>query len=353
MGARRFVCERNYEMDYNPAANRQELWSVSVTTAPEAEEGVVELFQRAFNQNASSYTSLETGATKVTVYLPHKPIWQAPALAAFRKALYRSAAFRLQRQAQLSALHPKGCAPGTPLAPRKKAGPPRLFVKRVRWEDWAESWKRHFKPLAIGSSLLIRPSWCRKRPRAGQVTVVLDPGLSFGTGQHPTTAFCLRQIVARRRPGKSQSFLDLGTGSGILAIAAAKLGYAPVDALDFDAEAVRIAQANAQKNHVAERIHIRRQDVSRLARRGEREYSLVCANLQTDLLLPERDRILARLDSSGMLVLAGIMKTEFNRVRRAYEAAGLGLVASRTEHEWRSGTFRWRPTQVESALKPA
>ena len=295
---------------------RQELWSVSVTTSPEVQDGVMELFERAFNQSATSYTNLAKGVTTVSTYLLQKPNWRAPALVAFRKALEL-------------------------LAPRPKAGPARVLVKRVRWEDWAESWKRHFKPLAIGSSLLIRPSWCQRRPRARQATVVLDPGLSFGTGQHPTTAFCLRQLVARHQPAKAQSFLDLGTGSGILAIAAAKLGYAPVEALDFDAEAVRIAEANARKNNVARRVQFRRQDVSRLARRSGRKYSLICANLLTDLLLAERDRILARLEPTGVVVLAGVLKAEFSRVQQAYEIAGLSLVASRAEREWRSGAFRW------------
>jgi ribosomal protein L11 methyltransferase len=302
---------------HTQAVKRQELWSVSVTTSPEAEEGVVELFERAFGQTASSYTDLEKGVTTVSSYLSEKPDWRAPALASFRNAL-------------------------AVVAPRDKPACSRVLVKRVRWEDWAESWKRHFKPLAIGSSLLIRPSWCRRRPRAGQATVVLDPGLSFGTGQHPTTAFCLRQIVAQRRKGKTQSFLDLGTGSGILAIAAAKLGYAAVEALDFDPAAVRIAQANARINLVARRVRLRRQDVRRLPRRSGRKYSLICANLLTDLLLAERDRILARLEPAGLLVLAGVLKTEFARVQQSYEAAGLSLVASRAEREWRSGAFRWR-----------
>ena len=145
--------------------------------------------------------------------------------------------------------------------------------------------------------------------------VVLDPGLSFGTGQHPTTAFCLRQLVARRRPGEAQSCLDIGTGSGILAIAAAKLGYAPVDAFDFDPEAVRIARANARRNGVAARIRFSRQDLTKLPRRSARKYSLVCANLISSLLLAERERILARLQPDGVLVVAGILKEEFAQVQ--------------------------------------
>src|ERR1700743_660101 len=92
------------------------------------------------------------------------------------------------------------------------------------------------------------PSTTQSRLRKAQAVIILDPGLSFGTGQHPTTFFCLRQLVACRKPGVEQSFLDIGTGSGILAIAAAKLGYRPVEAFDFDPASVRVSLENVKKN---------------------------------------------------------------------------------------------------------
>src|SRR5208337_4372949 len=125
-------------------------------------------------------------------------------------------------------------------------------IAKVKREDWAESWKKHFKPLEIifrrdefhespkkenqfklgtrpsersAKSLLVKPSWSKKRPRKNQAVVILDPGLSFGTGQHPTTAFCLRELVRCGKIETRRSFLDIGTGSGILAIAARKLGF--------------------------------------------------------------------------------------------------------------------------------
>jgi ribosomal protein L11 methyltransferase len=220
-------------------------------------------------------------------------------------------------------------------------GPGQISLKSVRKEDWAESWKLHFKPQVIGSALLLKPSWSRRRARKGQAVVVLDPGLSFGTGRHPTTAFCLRQLVARRRSGRSQSCLDIGTGSGILAIAATKLGYAPVDAFDFDPEAVRIARANARRNGVAANIRFQRQDLTKLPRRSTRQHSLVCANLVSSLLMAEQERILARLRTDGVLVIAGILETEFAQVQRSFETAGLRLIASRTQNEWRCGAFCW------------
>jgi SAM-dependent methyltransferase len=125
--------------------------------------------------------------------------------------------------------------------------------------------------------------------------VVLDPGLSFGTGQHPTTGFCLRELVRRRESGVEQSFLDLGTGSGILAIAAAKMGYTPVVALDFDPDCVRVAQNNARRNRVADRVTVRRGDVSCLSKHPRPRHDVVCANLVAPLLVKEADRIAAQV----------------------------------------------------------
>jgi len=297
---------------------RTMLWKISVTTAPEAEEAVAELLGSAFGQPVSSYTPAETRQTAVSVYVPKRPDWSRSRRAEFASGLKRIA---------LSGLD---------------VGPGKIALKRIRREDWAESWKRHFKPLVIGSALLLKPGWSRRRPRKGQAVVVLDPGLSFGTGRHPTTAFCLRQLVARRRPGQAQSCLDVGTGSGILALAAARLGYAPVDAFDYDPQSVRVARANARRNGVSAKIWFWRQDLAKLPRRGARKYSLICANLVSNLLLAERERILARLGAGGVLAVAGILKREFAQVQRAFIAAGLRLAASRTEKEWRSAAFARR-----------
>ena len=219
--------------------------------------------------------------------------------------------------------------------------PGKISIARIRREDWAESWKRHFKPLEIGGVLLIQPSWSRKRPRKNQARVVLDPGLSFGTGHHPTTAFCLREIARRQQIGTNQSFLDIGSGSGILAIAAAKLGFSPVEAFDFDPDAVKIARVNARVNGVAGRIRFRRGDVSRLPLRPKRRYDLICANLISTLLIAAGRRIAAQLQPGGTLVLAGILKSEFASVAKSFAALGLKPASGRTEMEWRSGSFRF------------
>ncbi len=145
----------------------------------------------------------------------------------------------------------------------------------------------------------------------------------------------------RSKLAATKSFLDIGTGSGILAIAAAKLGYKPVHAFDFDPEAVRVARANARVNQVGRKIKIARGDVTKLPLRPARKFDLVCANLISNLLIAERRRIVAQLNPGGTLVLAGILKSEFAQVQKAFEALGLKLVAAKSEKEWRSGSFQF------------
>lgn len=316
-------------------STRGPLSRISVSTTAEAEEAVTELMQNHFGQAPSSYTDIETGIVTVTVYLSKSP-------SKHRQVLDTTALKIALRDIKHCGL---------------KIGPGKISVRRVRREDWAESWKRHFKPIEIGSALLIKPSWSKRAPKRGQAVIVLDPGLSFGTGQHPTTSFCLEQLVKHHPASETRprsrhpspvtrhappSFLDIGTGSGILAIAAAKLGCKPVDAFDFDPEAVRIARENARQNGVSRKINIRREDVTQMPRRWHKKYDLVCANLISTLLVAERERIVARVAPFGVLVLAGILKSEFASVQEAYEGCGMRLMASRTEKEWRSGAFCFR-----------
>lgn len=317
------------------------LTQVSIATSREAEEAVAELVLRVLSQTPSTYFDAETGDTTVSTYLEQPSQW--------------SAAARAELQAGLCTLTECGL----------DIGPGAIASSKVRREDWAESWKRHFKPLEIGDALLLKPSWEKRKPRKGQAVIILDPGLSFGTGHHATTGFCLRQLVEVRKgrgaglglgagresrasaparnldpnPAPALSLLDIGTGSGILAIAAAKLGYSPVRCFDFDPESVRVAKANALQNDVAHLVKPVRHDLTKLPLASATRYHVVCANLIYDLLLAERERILKRLRPDGVLVLAGILQTQFPQVERAYRQAGLQLIATEVEKEWQSGAF--------------
>lgn len=282
-------------------------------TSPEAEEAAVELLGRVFNSPAAIYANEETKITIASVYCDGRAEFTKKKRAALLDGFRRIRAGGL------------------------KLGAGIISVGRVAREDWAESWKRHFKAIEIGPRLLVKPGWIKRRPRKGQAVVVLDPGLSFGTGNHPTTAFCLHALAKFRQSERRQAFLDIGTGSGILAIAAAKLGYAPVRAMDFDAEAVRVARENARRNRVY--FQITRQDITKLPRASRVKYDFICANLISNLLVAEMKRITGRLRPGGALALAGILKEEFSQIERACKRAGLRLVNAKTEGEWRSGVF--------------
>ncbi|MFO1488537.1 MAG: 50S ribosomal protein L11 methyltransferase [Verrucomicrobiota bacterium] len=298
------------------------LWSVSISTTPLAEDAVGELLSNYFSQPAAAYTNIETGVAIITVYVPKKPDW------------------KLAEKALTNGLrHIQSCG--------LSIGSGNLDLQKVARENWAESWKRHFHPIEVGGSLLVKPSWSRQKAKKKQAVVILDPGLSFGTGQHPTTGFCLRQLVelsarpksaSTNRPAKV-SLLDIGTGSGILAIAAAKVGCTPVEAFDFDPDAVAVARTNARRNRVTEKIRILQADVTRLPLRAKRQFSIVCANLISNLLISEQRRIIATVKPGGALILAGILQTEFAQVQTAYESAGLRLLTAFAENEWKSGVF--------------
>lgn len=290
------------------------LWRVSVATSLEAEDAVAEMLGELFDTAAAAYFNLESGVSTVSVFRDQKP---------------DSAKVREEIAAGLKRIEDCGL----------KIGAGKIEIAKVKREDWAESWKRHFHPLEIGKSLLVKPSWSKKRPRKNQAVVILDPGLSFGTGQHPTTSFCLNELVRGRKIGTAQSFLDIGTGSGILAIAAAKLGYQPVHAFDFDPESVRVARENISKNRVDGQLKLTRGDITKLPLQPARQYNLVCANLISNLLIAERRRIVNRLKPNGTLVLAGILATEFAEVERAFADMKLRLASRRVENEWCSGSF--------------
>lgn len=192
----------------------------------------------------------------------------------------------------------------------------------------------------IGNALLIKPSWSKRKARKEQKVIVLDPGLSFGTGQHATTSYCLNEIVRLRTTQRGvPTFLDIGTGSGILAIAAAKMGYAPIYAIDYDADAVRIARENAKRNRVAHKIRFEHQDLTQLKIGHFPRCDLICANLIYDMLCTEAKRITSWLKPGGNLVLAGILREQFAQVREVYEGFGLKLVRSKMHNEWHSGTM--------------
>jgi ribosomal protein L11 methyltransferase len=289
----------------------KDVWQLRVRTAAEAEEAVTELLTRLCDASPSSYTNVERGTCVATFFTQKGRTWLKQRVPALKAGLD----------------HISECG--------LSVKPAAIEIEKVRREDWSESWKKYFKTIRMGRALLIKPSWSKERPLQGQKQIILDPGLSFGTGQHPTTGYCLRELARYRR--RAGAFLDAGCGSGILSIAAAKLGYGPVRAFDFDPVAVRVAKANILKNKA--RVEVTRRDLTRLPDSYASSNQFICANMMAPLLIQEVERLKSRLVPGGTLVLAGILETEFTRLREVYEQAGLRFLRGRTEREWRSGTF--------------
>jgi ribosomal protein L11 methyltransferase len=176
-------------------------------------------------------------------------------------------------------------------------------------EDWAERWKRFHVPILLGGRLYVRPPWEQPAVRPGVQEVVIDPGQAFGTGTHPTTRLCLELMLSL--PDPRGSFADLGSGSGVLAIAAAKLGFEPVSAFDADRAAVAATDANARANAVllsrVERLDLRSGPVP--------VADVVAANLMRPLLLRLSERMQAGVQT---MVLSGLLEHEADEVAAAF-----------------------------------
>ncbi len=294
---------------------RRDLVRLRIAVDPSTEDAVGWLLESEFGQPASIYTDARQNRSWATVYLARRSEWNPARKARLLKGLRDLKAF------------------GLPI--------PRVHVaaSAVPGEDWAESWKRHFKPLVIGRKLVVLPSWSRRQPKPGQALVILDPGLSFGTGNHPTTRFCLEELASARSGSGKRSLLDVGCGSGILAIAAVKLGYDNVLAFDFDPAAVRVARENAAQNNVTRGLRLQQADISALPLRPDQSYDVVCANLTADLLIQHAAKLGRRVAPSGRLALAGILKSQFAEVVAAFRRQGFQLGRARVVREWHSGSF--------------
>lgn len=213
------------------------------------------------------------------------------------------------------------------------AQPPRWKRRRrLREVDWRDGWKRYFKPLAVGRHLVIKPSWHDYSPREGQIVIEIDPGMAFGTGQHPTTEMCLETLEEEIRPG--DRVLDIGTGSGILAIAAAKLGARAVRAIDNDADAVKAARSNAAANGVGDRVEVLE---GKLEQQSHSErYDLLLMNISGALLERLASKLAEILREGGRVIASGFLAEGLESALSALEQAGLKVKRVLSKGEWRA-----------------
>ncbi len=214
-----------------------------------------------------------------------------------------------------------------------------LTTRTVNEEDWANAWKDYFHVTHIGQRLVIRPSWREYTPKDDEVVLTLDPGMAFGTGLHPTTRMCLEQVEQRVRSG--MRVLDVGTGSGILAIAAAKLGAESVYAIDNSSVAVESTLANAEMNGLSERIQVVLGvlDEAEAAQMAGR-YDFVIANIIAHIIGSIAPQLAQVVSPTGVLVVSGIIEARRHDAEDPLLAAGLELVEQVKIDDWLALVYR-------------
>lgn len=198
--------------------------------------------------------------------------------------------------------------------------------------DWANEWRKHYHVQRVGRRLVIRPSWEPYVPGPGDLVIQLDPGMAFGTGSHPTTVLCLQALEDVLRGG--ETVVDIGTGSGILAIAAARLGARRVLAVDIQDEAIAAARTNAAANGVDDVVQVERISAEALADGSRSTFDVVVMNIVADVIIPAAPVLRRIVAPEGRVLLCGIIAGREGDVRRALEATGLRVVARHSSGEW-------------------
>ena len=217
---------------------------------------------------------------------------------------------------------------------------PAPHFKILEETDWANAWKEHYHPFRVGQSIWIQPSWHSSEETTDEngetlkpddVVLVLDPGMAFGTGLHPTTQKCLRALEQIIQPG--DRVLDVGTGSGILSIAAVKLGAASAVGIDTDEIAVKSAVANAAMNDVNEKITFWRGDLRTVS---DREWDVIVVNILAPIIMGmlKQDNLISYLRPKGLLVLSGIIDTQIADVENVLKSVGGTVIEKLTVRDW-------------------
>jgi ribosomal protein L11 methyltransferase len=199
--------------------------------------------------------------------------------------------------------------------------------------QWGEVWKRFFKPLRITKNIIVKPSWERYSATGRETVIEIDPGMAFGTGQHPSTSMCIEameEILLKDRTFQKWRVLDVGTGTGILGISAAKLGASSVMCVDIDDQAVEIAHKNVAVNHVGDRVVIVNSDVAKI----KGTFELIVANLTAETLIKIKSHLVKMMEKGGYLVISGIFEKNRQDVERAFTRDDLISHKVIADKEW-------------------
>jgi ribosomal protein L11 methyltransferase len=230
---------------------------------------------------------------------------------------------------------------------------PEPVIQVLEEKDWAEAWKRQYQIQRVGRRTVIVPAWEEYSPAPGEIVLRLEPGMAFGTGLHPTTRLCLRALEQHCPPGGN--LLDVGTGSGVLAIAAAKLGARFVLALDADGAAVSVARENVSMNGVGGQVTVQHGTLpggdavpvyfvsdGNLELLDSGQFDLIIVNILAHVIIDLAPALAARVAPAGAVIAAGLIDTQEHLVTESFEAAGLSVVERAQEKDWVSLVARRR-----------
>lgn len=204
-----------------------------------------------------------------------------------------------------------------------------MEMKNVNEEDWSTAWKKYYHPVRVGEHLVVCPSWEEYEKQPEDIVLTLNPGMAFGTGTHDTTRLCMELLERYITP--SDHVLDVGCGSGILAITAALLGAQEIKGCDIDEVAVKVAGENAQLNGVSDRIAFHRGD---LTSQVEGSFQLICANIVADVIIRLSEDVGKYLAEGGTFITSGIIDTREQDVLDALEKNGFEVIERRSSSGW-------------------
>lgn len=207
-----------------------------------------------------------------------------------------------------------------------------VSLGEIEEEDWSETWKEQFKPFAVGKRIWIQPSWDDSGDPGDRLVLIIDPGQAFGTGDHPTTKMCLE--LMERIPAKER-FLDIGCGTGILSVAAAKLGWKEILATDIDEAAIECSEVNAERNSVEFDVRL----TSGMPDLPAERYQLIVSNIISATIIRIAPNVAPAIATGGHWIVSGIIAANWPEVQAELERLGLRLVEERHENEWVAATF--------------
>jgi ribosomal protein L11 methyltransferase len=206
---------------------------------------------------------------------------------------------------------------------------PRISTTLLEEQNWNEEWEKTIQPVLVTNRIVIKPTWQEYKASPEQIVLTIDPKMAFGTGYHETTRLCLKLVEQHIRSG--MSLLDIGTGTGVLAIAAAKLGAKLAVGVDNDEWSFINALENVCLNHVEDRVRIIHGDLSSV---GKGEFNIVTANIQRNIIEPLLNEMKNELVENGMMILSGLLLPDKEPIRQRLNALGFEVCEELIENEW-------------------